>query len=378
MKTAQLSSPVSRRGFLGQLVVAAALVLTPRRGHALEPLPQTKKLGVALVGLGGYSTHQLGPALRSTKHCQLTGVVTGSREKGVKWAHNYGFPDRNVFSYDTMERMAGNSDIDIVYVATPNLLHAGHCIAAAKAGKHVICEKPMATSVADCDAMIAACRAAGVRLTVGYRLHYEPHHAEFARLAREKVFGPFLRMNGANGFEMNSLATAKTVWRLDKRLAGGGPLMDMGVYVIQAACMANVEEAPVAVTAQFGPVTRPKVFSEVEESIIWTMEFAGGAVANCRATYGEQVSNFRAEADRGWAQLEDPAFYYAEPMLTTSRGPVELPKINHQVAQLDGMAMELLDGRPSLAPGEMGRRDVAIAEAIYAAAKSGRRVEVQT
>jgi glucose-fructose oxidoreductase len=333
---------------------------------------------VALVGLGGYSTHQLGPALRSTKHCQLTGVVTGSREKGVKWAYNHGFPERNVFSYDTMERMAGNPDIDIVYVVTPNSLHARHCIAAAKAGKHVICEKPMATSVADCDAMIAACRAAGVRLTVGYRLHYEPHHAELARLAREKVFGSFLRMSGANGFEMNSSATAKTVWRLDKRLAGGGPLMDMGVYVIQAACMAKVEEAPVAVTAQFGPVTRPKVFSEVEESITWTMEFAGGAVATCRATYGEQVSNFRAEADRGWAQLEDPAFYYAEPMLATSRGPVNLPKVNHQVAQLDGMAMELLDGRPSLAPGEMGRRDIAIAEAIYAAAKSGRRVEVQT
>ena len=377
MRTPQPSSPVSRRVFLGQLVVAAALVLAPRRGRALEPLPQTKKLGVALVGLGGYSTHQLGPALRATRHCRHTGVVTGSREKGVKWAHNYGFPERNVFSYDTMERMAGNPDIDIVYVVTPNLLHAGHCIAAAKAGKHVICEKPMATSVADCDAMIAACRAAGVRLTVGYRLHYEPHHAEFARLAREKVIGPFLRMSGANGFEMNSSATAKTAWRLDKRLAGGGPLMDMGVYVIQAACMAKVEEAPVAVTAQFGPVTRPKVFSEVEESITWTMEFAGGAVANCRATYGEQVSNFRAEADHGWAQFEDPAFYYAEPMLTTSRGPVNLPKVNHQVAQLDGMAMELLDGRPSLAPGEMGRRDIAIAEAIYAAAKSSRRVEVQ-
>jgi glucose-fructose oxidoreductase len=276
-----------------------------------------------------------------------------------------------------MERMAGNPDIDVVYVVTPNGLHASNCIAAAKAGKHVICEKPMATSVADCDAMIAACRAAGVRLMVGYRLHYEPHHAELARLARETVFGPFLRMRGANGYRMSSSATAKDVWRLDRKLAGGGPLMDMGVYVIQAACMAKVEVAPVAVTAKFGPVTRPAVFSEVEESINWTMEFADGAVADCRATYDEQVSNFRAEADHGWAQLEDPAFYYAEPELTTSRGRVRLPKVNHQVAQLDGMAMELLDGRPSLAPGEMGRRDIAIVEAIYAAAQSGRRVEVR-
>jgi len=358
------------------MAVAAALVVAPRRSRALDTPPQAKRLGVALVGLGSYSTYQLGPALRSTRHCRLAAVVTGSRGKGARWARDYGFPEKNVFGYDTMEQMAGNPAIDIVYVVTPNSLHAEHCMAAARAGKHVICEKPMATSLAECDAIIAACRAAGVRLTVGYRLHYEPHHAEFARLAREEVFGPFLRMSGANGFEMDSSATTRTVWRLSQKLAGGGPLMDMGVYVIQAACMAKVEAAPVAVTAKFGPVTRPEVFSEVEESISWTMEFAGGAAARCRATYGEEVSNFRAEADHGWAQLEDPAFYYAEPRLSTSRGPVNLPKVNHQVAQLDGMALELLEGRPSIAPGEMGRRDIAIIEAIYAAAKSGRRKEV--
>jgi len=355
---------------------AAALLLAPRRSRAVNPSPKPRKLGVALVGLGGYSTYELGPALRLTEHCRLAGVVTGSRKKGRKWARDYAFPEENIFDYETMGRLAGNPDIDFVYVVTPNSLHAEHCIAAAKAGKHVICEKPMATSVADCDSIIAACRKAAVRLTVGYRLHYEPHHAELARLAREKVFGPFMRMKGANGFDMDSSATARTFWRLDKKLAGGGPLMDMGVYVVQAACMAKVEAAPVAVTARFGPVTRPEVFSEVEESIEWTMEFADRAVANCRTTYTEQVSNFRAEADHGWAQLEDPAFYYDEPLLTTSQGPVKLPRVNHQVAQLDGMAMELLEGRPSLAPGEMGRRDVAIVEAIYAAAAGGRRVEV--
>src|SRR5208283_479826 len=320
MKTPRSASPVSRRRFLGQLSAAAALLLAPRRGRALDAPPLSKKLGVALVGLGSYSTYQLGPALRLTKRCRLTGVVTGSRAKGRNWSRDYGFPEKNVFGYATMGEMAGNPDIDIVYVVTPNGLHAEHCIAAAKAGKHVICEKPMATSVADCDAIIGACRSAGVRLTVGYRLHYEPHHAEFARLAREKAFGPFMRMDGANGFEMDSSATAKTSWRLDKTLAGGGPLMDMGVYVVQAACMAKVEAAPDAVTARFGPVTRPEVFSEVEESIGWTMEFADGAVADCRATYAESVSNFRAQADHGWARLEDPAFYYEEPLLTTSLG----------------------------------------------------------
>jgi glucose-fructose oxidoreductase len=356
---------------------AAVLLMTARRSRALDTPPPAKKLGVALLGLGSYSTHELGPALRMTEHCRLTGVVTGSRAKGEKWAREYGFPEKNVFGYDTIGQIAGNPDIDFIYVVTPNGLHAEHCIAAAKTGKHIICEKPMANSVADCDAIIAACRQAGVRLTVGYRLHYEPHHAELARLAREKVFGPFMRMDGGNGFEMGPGATAKNTWRLNKELAGGGPLMDMGVYVVQAVCMAKVEAPPVAVTAKFDPVTRPEVFSEVEESVRWTMEYADGAKAACHATYAESVSRFRAEADGGWAQLEDPAFYYDEPMLTTSRGKVHLPKVNHQVAQLDGMALELLSGRPSIAPGEMGRRDMAIVEAIYAAAKSGKRVEVR-
>jgi predicted dehydrogenase len=123
-------------------------------------------------------------------------------------------------------------------------------------------------------------------------------------------------------------------------------------------------------------VTRPEVFSEVEESISWAMEFADGAVARCRSSYGERVSTFRAEAEHGWARFEEPAFYYDEPFLTTSLGPTNFPKVNHQVAQLDGMALELLEGRPSLAPGEMGRRDIAITDAIYAAAKSGQRVQV--
>ena len=366
--------PVSRRRFLGQITTVAALAVVPRWGRAADlPVP-ARKLGVALVGLGSYSRDRLGPALRHTQLCRLTGVVTGDPAKGAAWAREYGFPATSVYGYDTMARLATNPEVDIVYVVTPNGLHAEHCIAAARAGKHVICEKPMANTAAECDAIIAACHAAGVRLTVGYRLHYEPHHAELARLAREQTFGPFMRMKGANGFRMGLPGG----WRVNKKLAGGGPLMDMGVYVIQAVCMAKVEAAPVAVTAKFDPSYRPSLFSEVEESVRWTMEFADGAKAECHATYAEGVSRFRAEADRGWASLDEPAFYYEDPVLTTSRGKVILPNVNHQVAQLDGMAAELLANQPSIAPGEMGRRDLAIVDAIYASAHAaGKRVEVQ-
>ena len=292
MKTPRKDNPVSRRQFIGQLSAAAAVALSARGARAADTPVQKKNLGIALVGLGSYSEGRLAPALQETKHCHLAGVVTGSREKGLAWARKYGFSERNVFGYDTISQIAGNPDIDVVYVVTPNSLHARDCIAAAKAGKHVITEKPMATSVADCDAIIGACRDAGVRLMVGYRLHYEPHTVELCRLAREKVFGPFMKISSENGFEMGSEANAENTWRLNKKLAGGGPLMDMGVYVVQAVCMTKAEAPPVAVTANFGPVTRPKVFSEVEEEINWTMEFADGAVGEvpgelCRAQWSK-------------------------------------------------------------------------------------------
>jgi len=369
------SAPISRRRFAAGVAAFAALALTPRRLRAADAQHPDKVLGVALVGLGSYSSNHLGPALRLTKHCRLKGVVTGDLAKGARWAREYGFPEKNVFDYGTMARMADATDIDIAYVVTPNGLHARDGIAAARAGKHVICEKPMAVSVGECDAMIAACRTAGVRLSVGYRLRYERHYAEFARMARDREFGVFTQIEGANGYGM-SPEDAAGGWRTVKRLSGGGPIMDMGVYVVQAACMAKVEAMPVSITASFGPVTRPELFREVDESINWEMSFPDGAMAKCSATYANSVSRFRADAQEGWAELKEPAFSYADLVLSTSRGQVDLPNVKHQVAQLDGMALEILEDRPSLAPGEMGRRDLAIIEAVYNAAKSGQRTEI--
>src|SRR5690349_7686343 len=247
-------SSISRRSFLEQLSIGTASILMtgPLGLHASNNRPG-RVLGVALVGLGKYSTRELGPALKQTKWCKLTGVVTGSKEKGEQWAKDYGFPVKNIYSYDTMAQMADNKDIDIVYVVTPNGLHAEHAIAAAKAGKHVICEKPMANTVAECDRIIAACKAAKVQLSVGYRLHFDPYHKEMMRLAKEKDFGPFTTMTGDRGFIMQT-----KVWRADKKLAGGGPLMDLGVYIIQGACMAANGQSPLAVTAKVHPVTKPE------------------------------------------------------------------------------------------------------------------------
>ena len=362
--------PVSRRRFIGQLSAVGALALLPRRVWSAEP---AKKLGVALVGLGNYSRGQLGPALRETQHCRLAGVVTGVPAKGAKWAREYGFPATSVYDYETMARLADNPDIDIVYVVTPNGLHVEHCIAAAKAGKHVICEKPMANSVSDCDAIIAACRAAGVKLSVGYRLHFDPYHRELMRLAKEQDFGPLLKMEGDFGFVMGNHQ-----WRATKKLAGGGPLMDLGVYLIQGGCMAAGEVAPTAVTARFEPKTRPDLFVDVEEGIAWTMEFPNGAVGKVLTSYAHNRNQFRAEGARGWIEFKENAFMYYGLRVETSHGSLKFPKTNQQALQMDDFAQCVLTGRATPVPGEMGRRDLAIIEAIYASAASGgKRVEVK-
>jgi glucose-fructose oxidoreductase len=352
----------SRRQFIGQFSAATALALAPRLSRAAE---SPRKLGVALVGLGGYSTGQLGPALRVTEHCRLAGVVTGNRAKGERWARDYGFPDKNIYAYDTMKQMAGNPDIDIVYVVTPNGLHARDAIAAAGAGKHVICEKPMANTVADCDAILAACAAAKVRLSLGYRLHFDPYHEVLRQLVRTGEFGPFRQMRGGFAFQMGS-----SQWRATKPLAGGGPLMDLGVYVIQECCMA-AGAAPVAVTAREIPKKRPEFFRDVEEGIGWTMEFPGGLKGECFTSYNDSRNDFRAEAERGWFEMK-PAYSYRNLRGATSRGPLNFePPVNQQARQMDDFAQCILTGRASPVPGEMGRRDMAIIEAIYASAAAG-------
>lgn len=360
----------SRRRFAGQLALGAAAVAAAPWVRAQPAAP--RKLGVALVGLGNYAHGQLAPALRLTQHCELRGVVTGSREKGRQWAREFGFPETGIYGYDTMARLADNPAIDIVYVVTPNALHAAHTIAAAWAGKHVVCEKPMAVTVADCNAMLTACRVNKVKLSLGYRVHFDPFHRELQRLARTRELGALTKLSGANGFRMG-----RKVWRADKALAGGGPLMDMGVYCVNEACLVTGETPPVAVTAREHPKTRPEIFADVEEGLDWTMEFADGTRGEFMTTYGQNVGRFRAEGAQGWVEL-DPAFPYGGIRMTTSRVPVPIEGVRSQQAlQLDDFALCVREDRASRVPGEMGRRDVAIIEAIYkSAAAGGQRVEV--
>lgn len=366
----------SRRTFVRNMTLGAALLGSGAAGSLAAELAEAtkggeRKVGVALMGLGLYSRGQLGPALRKTKVCRFAGVITGSHDKGVRWSREYGFPEANIWNYDRIHEIAGNPDIDIIYVVTPNGLHAEHTVKAAQAGKHVICEKPMANSVADCDAMIAACAKANVKLSIGYRLAFDPHHIELDRVAREKDFGTLTRLSGEHSWTFTTRA-----WRIEKALSGGGPLMDVGIYVIQAACRAAMAQ-PVAVTARELPKTRPELFNEVEEAIEWTMQFPGGVSCKAASSYSRNRNFFLAEGAKGWIRIE-PAYGYDGIEVTTSRGPLDIPAVPQQALQMDDFASCILTGRKTPVPGAMGRDHMAIIEAIYrSAAEGGRRVEVQ-
>ena len=360
----------------GAALASAGLPLfsAPLLGGATDaPGEPQEKLGLALVGLGNYAGGQLAPALQETEKCRLAGIVTGTPAKAEQWTRKYDIPEANVYNYDTFDQIADNEAIDIVYVVLPNGLHAEYVVRAAEAGKHVICEKPMAVSVAECEQMIAACESADRKLSIGYRLHFEPHHQEVMRLGQEQVFGAVQEMENDDGFTMGDASNPSNAWRLDKELAGGGALMDVGIYALQAARYTTGEE-PVAVTAEAFK-TQPEKFSEVDENVTWQMDFPSGAVARCRTSYTENMNRLYASAPEGWFELQ-PAYGYGGLSGRTSKGPMNISNINQQAAQMDAFADCIQTGRQSRVPGEEGLRDLRVIEAIYESIETGQKVQV--
>jgi predicted dehydrogenase len=368
------SSSISRRAF--NRMAAAALGFGPLfcRGErktespsAYPALPAEEKLGIALVGLGSYSTYQLEPALRETGLCRLAGIVTGTPSKAESWQERHPELAGHVYDYETFDRIADDEAIDIVYVVLPNSMHAEYTIRAAEAGKHVICEKPMAVSAAEAQTMIDACEAAGRRLYIGYRLHFEPHNLEAMRIGQERVFGKVKYVQTAFGFRIGN----PSQWRLKKALAGGGALMDVGIYALQAARYVTGEE-PVQVTAQEYKTDLEK-FAEVDETITWQMTFPSGCAASSATTYAAYEERLYAAAENGWIELR-PAYGYSGIRGRTSEGPMNLPQVNQQARHMDGVADSILKGTDATVGGDEGLRDMRVIDAIYESIRTGEAV----
>ena len=344
-----------------------------------NPDPTQRRLGIAVVGLGHLSLEQILPGLGQARHVRLAALVSGRPEKARAVAAQYGLAERNIYDYRTYDRIKDNPDIDIVYVVLPNALHAEYTVRAAQAGKHVLCEKPMATSVAEAETMVDACRAAGRRLMIAYRCQYEPYNRAMIEMARSGRYGPLRSIMAVNGQDN----AANGQWRHIKALAGGGSLPDVGLYCLNATRYITGEE-PVEITAQ---MTQPKDdprFREVEDIMSFTLRFPSGVIATCASGYSHHESRrYRVMAADGWFEL-DPGFAYQglRMRIGTKAGKAHayeervFTERNQFALEMDHFADAIRQNKVPHTPGEEGLQDQRLMAAIYEAAAGGQAVRL--
>ena len=321
-----------------------------------------EKLGMALMGLGYYSTDVLAPSIQLCKHTHLAGIVTGTPSKAETWKEKYSIKPENIYNYDNFDEISDNKDIDIVYVVLPNGLHKEFTIRAAKAGKHVICEKPMAVSALECREMIDACQDNNVALSIGYRMHFEPHTQEIMRLARDKDFGDIRQISTGAGFNMNYFDS----WKSKKELHGGA-MMDMGVYPLQAARYSTGEE-PISVSAQTFKI-RPELV-EADEITSFQLQFPSGTVANCETGFHANFNYLKVFCEKGWYNLE-PFSAYNGIKGQKVKGEFTYKQVNQQARQMDEVAWCIKNKKPMRVPGEEGLKDIIVVEKIWESISQG-------
>jgi predicted dehydrogenase len=374
-------SEISRRGFIGKLgqglaaANVAGVLLKDASAQLVVPEPPGKKLGWAIVGLGSLSINQILPAFAKCEKSKVTALVSGHPDKANKLALRYGVSPKNIYNYQNYDSLKDNPEVDVIYIVLPNGMHAEYTVRGFQAGKHVLSEKPMANTPAECQQMIDAAHKANRKLMVAYRCQYEPYNKEAIRIARSRELGPTQMILADAGFSMGD----PKQWRLNRQLAGGGSLMDIGIYALNASRYLSGEE-PTEVNAMVYTTPNDPRFKEVEEHITFQLRFPSGILANCSSSYGYfHQSHFRVMGTE--ARLEmDPATWYSGLRLWIERGNTidqrDLPVVDHFTTEMDHMSDCVMQNKEPLTPGEEGLRDLTIMMAIYEAAKSGRTVKL--
>ncbi len=375
---------ITRRRFIakvGQGLVAANVAAALFKGAAAQqpqlivPEPPGKKLGWAIVGLGNLAIHQILPAFAQCEKSKVVALVSGHPDKANKLALRYGVNPKNIYNYENYDSIKDNPEVDVIYIVLPNSMHAEYTIRGVQAGKHVLSEKPMANTPAECQSMIDAARKADRKLMVAYRLRYEPFTQEMIRMAREQELGPVKIIQTSAGFNIGD----PNQWRLKKDMAGGGSLMDIGIYALQAARYISGEE-PMEINAMTYSTPGDPRFKEVEENINFQLRFPSGVLANCTSSYGcAYRSQFHALATKGWFEL-DPGLSYSGLRMRVNRGnKIEEPSLgarDHFASEMEHMSQCVMQNKDPLTPGEEGLRDLKIMMAIYEAARTGRTVKL--
>ena len=349
-----------------QFSVLAGSALAAQALPSIGAHAEDRRIGYCIVGLGRISMDHFMPAVKTSSQSKITAIVSGHPDKARKMAAQYGVPESSIYTYENCDEIRNNKTIDAVYIALPNNMHAEYTIRAAKAGKHVLCEKPMCTSVADAKSMIDACKQAKLKLLIAYRCQYEPTNVRAIELIRSGKLGKVQAIESANGFNIRA-----GEWRLNKKMAGGGPLLDVGVYSLNA-CRYLTGEEPVEVKAYSSTIDHDGRFDEVEENTSWTMKFPSGILASCITTYGAGMNGFyRVYGSKGMIDVES-AFGYEGQYLKASfddRTKLDEPNPAKDPSQFlrmgDYFSNCILKNETPKTAGEEGLRDMEWMSRIY-------------
>ncbi len=357
---------MTRRDF-ARLAAAASVASTlPIALRAQAPL---KKIRYAPVGLGLISVDHFMPGTRQGQYGEITGLVSGTPDKAKKLAAEYKVPDGNIYTYESFDKIKDNPNIDAVYIGLPNNMHAEYTVRAAQAGKHVLCEKPMAMNVKECEQMIAACKKANVKLMIAYRCHLQQSHIQARDLIRSGAMGKVEAIEGAAGFNI-----AHGVWRTKRQYAGGGPLMDIGIYALNAARFVLGEE-PSDISAYSSIIDHDDRFQDIEENVSWTMKFPSGAVASMTTTYGANQDGFlRVHCSGGVVEIDGFGYSGISLKVNKNREPEAVTPDNGKdpyqfTIESDYFSQAVLNNTTIEPSGEEGLKDMQAIAKIYASAE---------
>jgi len=345
-----------------------------------NPDPPGQRVGFAVVGLGRLALQNILPAFAQSKHARLTGLVSGDPEKMRVIAAQYGVPREACCGYGEMARMRTNAAIQVVYVVLPNALHRDAVIQAAEAGKHVLCEKPMATSPDEAREMIEACRRADRKLMIAYRCQYELANRELVRRARGGELGDIQFVDAINTQDQGD----PTQWRQIKNLSGGGSLPDVGLYCLNTT-RALLGEEPIEVLARTHSPDRDARFREVEATVSFVLRFPSGIIANCVSSYSLHTQrNFRVLGSSANAEITNAFDYEGQKLIISRRDGNAEAKIelnlgakNQFSLEMDHMAFCVRNDVEPRTPGEEGLQDQILMAAIYRSAQTGQAVRLE-
>jgi predicted dehydrogenase len=337
---------------------------------------ETGRVGYAVVGLGQFAENVVLPGFRNSRKARLVALVSGDERKARRLAKRFGPAD--VYNYGTYAQCLAHPQVEAVYIATNNSTHAEFSVQAAAAGKHVLCEKPMATSVTDCQKMIDACRSNHVRLMIAYRKYFEPAALDLKMLADSGKLGRLKMVHSAFSIFLHPEGGG-AAWHFDRRLAGGGALPDLGVYCVSTVRWVTGKDPVEAAAYQW--TVDPEVFKDVDENITFRLNFPDGLVMQGAASWGGAVQSFLTlVGEKGWATLA-PAYQFREERRLFGRiGGRWFEKkykvMNELALELDAFADCIRRNREPAPNGTEGLRDVAVMEAIYQSAREGRPVKI--